>query len=59
MSCCSVENTDAVMPFYRDLLGFRLSDYYHKPFSAYFMHVNPRHHSLAFIADRARTPCIT
>src|SRR6187200_485188 len=45
----SVENADAVMPFYRDLLGFRLSDYYHKPFSAYFMHVNPRHHSLAFI----------
>src|SRR6187402_3744947 len=45
----SVENADAVMPFYRDLLGFRLSDYYHKPFSAYFMHVNARHHSLAFI----------
>ena len=45
----SVENADTVMPFYRDLLGFKLSDYYHKPFSAYFMHVNPRHHSLAFI----------
>ena len=48
----SVENADAVMPFYRDLLGFRLSDYYHKPFSAYFMHVNPRHHSLAFVQTR-------
>jgi 2,3-dihydroxybiphenyl 1,2-dioxygenase len=45
----NVERVDEVMPFYRDLLGFRLSDYYHKPFSAYFMHVNPRHHSLAFI----------
>src|SRR5882672_8145532 len=45
----NVERVDEIMPFYRDLLGFRLSDYYHKPFSAYFMHVNPRHHSLAFI----------
>jgi 2,3-dihydroxybiphenyl 1,2-dioxygenase len=45
----NVARVDEIMPFYRDLLGFRLSDYYHKPFSAYFMHVNPRHHSLAFI----------
>jgi catechol 2,3-dioxygenase-like lactoylglutathione lyase family enzyme len=43
------ERIDDVMPFYRDLLGFRLSDYYHKPFSAFFMHVNQRHHSLALI----------
>lgn len=45
----NVERVDDVMPFYRDLLGFNLSDYYHKPFTAYFMHVNPRHHSLAFV----------
>jgi 2,3-dihydroxybiphenyl 1,2-dioxygenase len=45
----NVERVDAVMPFYRDLLGFRLSDYYFRPFTAYFMHVNPRHHSLAFV----------
>jgi catechol 2,3-dioxygenase-like lactoylglutathione lyase family enzyme len=38
-----------MLAFYRDLLGFKLSDYYHHPFTAYFMHVNPRHHSLAFI----------
>ena len=31
------------------MLGFRLTDFYNKPFGAYFMHVNPRHHSLAFI----------
>jgi hypothetical protein len=31
------------------MLGFRLSDYYHKPFEAYFFHLNPRHHSLAFV----------
>jgi len=35
--------------FYRDLLGFRLSDYVLKPFKAFFFHVNPRHHSLAFL----------
>jgi 2,3-dihydroxybiphenyl 1,2-dioxygenase len=48
----NVENVDVidkVMPFYRDLLGFRLTDYYSHPFEARFLHVNPRHHSLAFI----------
>jgi catechol 2,3-dioxygenase-like lactoylglutathione lyase family enzyme len=40
---------DAVLPFYRDLLGFRVSDYVTNPFHAYFLHVNPRHHSLALI----------
>jgi 2,3-dihydroxybiphenyl 1,2-dioxygenase len=48
-----VENDDTVRrmePFYRDLLGFRLTDYYSEPFEARFLHVNPRHHSLAFVA---------
>jgi 2,3-dihydroxybiphenyl 1,2-dioxygenase len=45
----TVANIDAVMPFYVDLLGFRLSDYIEKPFRAYFFHLNPRHHSLALI----------
>jgi 2,3-dihydroxybiphenyl 1,2-dioxygenase len=45
----TVENIDAVMPFYVDLLGFGLSDYILKPFRAYFFHVNARHHSLAMI----------
>jgi len=44
-----VETIDRLLPFYRDLLGFRLTDYYHQPFEARFLHVNPRHHSLAFI----------
>jgi 2,3-dihydroxybiphenyl 1,2-dioxygenase len=35
--------------FYQDVLGFRLSDYMHTPFTAYFFHLNPRHHSLALI----------
>jgi 2,3-dihydroxybiphenyl 1,2-dioxygenase len=45
----TVENIDAVMPFYVDLLGFALSDYITKPFRAYFFHINARHHSLALI----------
>src|SRR5665213_2674585 len=45
----TVENIDAVMPFYVDLLGFALSDYMQKPFRAYFFHINARHRSLALI----------
>jgi 2,3-dihydroxybiphenyl 1,2-dioxygenase len=37
------------LAFYRDLLGFRVSDYVTNSFHAYFLHVNPRHHSLALI----------
>ena len=44
-----VKNINDVIPFYRDLLGFRLSDYMTRPFNAYFFHANPRHHSIAFI----------
>jgi 2,3-dihydroxybiphenyl 1,2-dioxygenase len=45
----TVENIDAVMPFYVDVLGFGLSDYIEKPLRAYFFHINARHHSLALI----------
>ena len=45
----TVENLDAVMAFYVDVLGFALSDYIEKPFRAYFFHINARHHSLALI----------
>jgi 2,3-dihydroxybiphenyl 1,2-dioxygenase len=44
-----VKNITDVLPFYRDVLGFRLSDYMVRPFNAYFFHANPRHHSIAFI----------
>jgi len=44
-----VERVDEMKAFYQDVLGFRLSDFYTHPFEAYFFHVNPRHHSLAFI----------
>jgi len=45
----TVRNIEAVMPFYVDVLGFRLSDYMEKPFRAYFFHINARHHSLALL----------
>ena len=45
----TAERLDDVLPFYQDVLGFKPSDYILKPFKAYFFHVNPRHHSLAFI----------
>jgi 2,3-dihydroxybiphenyl 1,2-dioxygenase len=45
----TVCNIDAMLPFYVEVLGFRLSDYIERPFRAYFFHVNPRHHSLALI----------
>jgi 2,3-dihydroxybiphenyl 1,2-dioxygenase len=43
------QTIDRLMAFYCDLLGFRLTDYYSEPFVARFLHINPRHHSLAFI----------
>lgn len=44
-----VKNIDDLLGFYTDLLGFAVSDYITTPFRAYFMHINPRHHSLALI----------
>jgi 2,3-dihydroxybiphenyl 1,2-dioxygenase len=48
-----VERIDEAIAFYRDILGFKLSDYILKPFKAYFFHINSRHHSLAFIESGA------
>jgi len=47
-----VRDCDATERFYLDVLGFRLSDYIDTefmggPLHAVFLHVNPRHHSLA------------
>ena len=36
-----------VLPFYLDVLGFKVSDYLLNPICAYFLHANPRHHSVA------------
>src|SRR5579862_8996063 len=45
----NVARVDEVMPFYQDVLGFRLSDYTLRPFKAFFFHLNPRHHSFAMV----------
>jgi 2,3-dihydroxybiphenyl 1,2-dioxygenase len=42
-----VPDIDAALAFYRDLLGFQITDFMGPPVSIYFMHVNTRHHSLA------------
>lgn len=47
----NVASIEAMLPFYRDVLGFRLSDYSLRPFKAFFFHVNSRHHSLALIEN--------
>lgn len=44
-----VEDIDAVLPFYIDVLGLKLSDYANVPFRAVFLHANSRHHSIAFV----------
>src|SRR5919109_115648 len=44
-------DTDDLVHFYRDVLGFRVSDTVAiGPISLVFFHVNPRHHSLALAA---------
>ncbi|KQX18177.1 biphenyl 2,3-dioxygenase [Sphingomonas sp. Root50] len=45
----TARSVEAVIPFYTDLLGFRLSDYALRPFPAWFFHLNSRHHSFAVI----------
>ena len=45
----TVEKIEPMVAFYRDVLGFALSDYILQPFKAYFFHVNARHHSFALI----------
>jgi 2,3-dihydroxybiphenyl 1,2-dioxygenase len=49
-----VPDIDATLAFYRDVLGFRISDFIRAPVKAYFLHVNPRHHSLAIVEGPAR-----
>lgn len=46
-----VENIDASLPFYRDLLGFHVSDYSVDPLHIYFFHLNERHHSFALVGS--------
>ena len=43
------ERIDDVLPFYQRHPGLPAERLLHRPFKAYFFHVNPRHHSVAFI----------
>ncbi len=44
-----VADATALMPFYRDVLGFAISDFGHTPYTLYFFHLNERHHSFAMV----------
>lgn len=42
---------ERLLPFYRDVLGFRISDFGLTPFPLYFLHLNGRHHSFAMVGS--------
>lgn len=44
-------DADGLLPFYRDLLGFGVSDYGRTPYPLYFFHLNGRHHSFAMVGS--------
>jgi len=46
-----VADVAPLLGFYRDLLGFAVSDYGLKPYPLYFFHVNGRHHSFAMVGS--------
>ena len=46
-----VRDANVLLPFYRDVLDFRVSDYGLSPYPLYFMHVNGRHHSFAMVGS--------
>ena len=47
----NVQDVEPLLPFYRDLLGFKVSDFGLKPYGLYFFHVNGRHHSFAMVGS--------
>ena len=51
----NVEDVEPLLPFYRELLGFKVSDFGLKPYKLYFFHVNGRHHSFAMVGSGRRT----
>ena len=51
----NVEDVEPLLPFYRDLLGFAISDFGLTPYKLYFFHVNGRHHSFAMVGSGRRT----
>jgi 2,3-dihydroxybiphenyl 1,2-dioxygenase len=47
-------DVDLLLPFYRDLLGFNVTDYGLTPYKLYFFHLNGRHHSFAMVGSGQR-----
>ena len=47
----NVEDVEPLLPFYRDLLGFNVSDFGLTPYKLYFFHINGRHHSFAMVGS--------
>ncbi len=46
-----VADADALVPFYRDVLGFGVTDWSRRPYPLYFFHMNRRHHSFAMVGS--------
>ncbi|MBX2823806.1 MAG: VOC family protein [Gammaproteobacteria bacterium] len=46
-----VRDAEKLLPFYRDTLGFQVSDFGLLPYPLYFFHVNGRHHSFAMVGS--------
>jgi len=46
-----VKDIEAMLPFYRDILGFHVSDYGLSPYPLYFFHLNGRHHTFAMVGS--------
>ena len=44
-------DVDVLLPFYRDLLGFQVTDFGLTPYKLYFFHLNGRHHSFAMVGS--------
>lgn len=49
-----VQDIEVMMPFYRDLLDFGVSDFGRTPYGLYFFHLNGRHHSFAMVGSGQR-----
>jgi catechol 2,3-dioxygenase-like lactoylglutathione lyase family enzyme len=50
-----VEDVEPQLAFYRDLLGFKVSDFGLTPYKLYFFYVNGRHHSFAMVGSGRRS----
>jgi 2,3-dihydroxybiphenyl 1,2-dioxygenase len=47
----NVANVESTLAFYRDLLGFHVTDFGNMPYPLTFFHVNGRHHSFAILGS--------